>query len=51
VDKARYYIENDTERSRIAEQGHQYVMEKYGEDKLWKHLLGLANSTSESKEG
>jgi spore maturation protein CgeB len=39
VEKARYYLEHDVERQKIAERGHQKAKEMYSGKMFWENVF------------
>ncbi len=45
VEKAKYYLEHDSEREEIADRGHQKAMEKYSAGMFWRTIFGRVFGT------
>ena len=50
VEKAKYYLQNDSEREKIAANGHQKAMQKYTGELFWKTILDKVLGAEEADE-
>lgn len=51
VEKARYYLQHDEERERIARQGHRQVTRFYNHEVFWRSLLARLGGTAAAFHG